>query len=115
MINSVLYKYAMYKPAYSSTFHDGSFLILNGHDTPVSIPARGLRNCLLSSQQRLLTAMQAVLPTSLDLARLSFLSVEDDFSAVPLHLQPHNQKVLEPYLASCWTALLNGESGGKKL
>jgi len=115
MINSVLYKYATYKPAYSSTFHDGSFLISNGHDTPVSIPARGLRDCLLLSQRHLLTAIQAVLPASLNLAKLSFHCVEDDFSAVPLHLQPHNQKFLEPHLASCWMAVLNGESGGKKL
>ncbi|KIL56589.1 hypothetical protein M378DRAFT_16983 [Amanita muscaria Koide BX008] len=116
LINSVLYKYATYKPPFSSTFYNGAFLMSNGRDSPVSIPLRGLRVCLLSSQQRFLAAMQAVLPTSLDLAKLPLHCVEDDFSAVSLHLQPHNQKLLEPHLATCWTGVLNGNfQGGKKL
>ena len=88
----------------------------NGRDSPVSIPLRGIIACLLSSQQRFLVAMQAVLPTGLDLAKLPLHRVEDDFSAVSLHLQPHNQKLLEPHLTTCWAGVLNGKfPGGKKL
>lgn len=116
LINSVLYKYSTYKPPFSSTFYNGSFLMSNGRDSPVSIPLHGIRVCLLSSQQRFLAAMQAVMPTGLDLAKLPLHRVEDDFSAVSLHLQPHNQKLLEPHLATCWTGVLNGKfPGGKKL
>jgi hypothetical protein len=112
----VLYKYSTYKPPFSSTFYNGSFLMSNGRDSPVSIPLHGIRVCLLSSQQRFLAAMQAVMPTGLDLAKLPLHRVEDDFSAVSLHLQPHNQKLLEPHLATCWTGVLNGKfPGGKKL
>jgi hypothetical protein len=116
MINSALYKYSTYKPPFSSTFYHGSFVISNGRDSPVSIPIRRIKACLLSSQQQLLAAMRAVLPTSLDLVSLPLHHIEDDFSTVSLHLQPSNQKLLEPYLTACWTGVLNRKfPGGKKL
>ena len=60
--------------------------------------------------------MQAVLPTSLDLAKLPLHRVADNFSRVSLHQQPHNQKLLEPHLANCWMGVMNGKfPGGKGL
>ena len=116
LINSVLYKYSTYKPPFSSTFYNDSFLMSNGRDSPVSIHHHGIRVCLLSSQQQFLAAMQAVLPTSLDLVKLPLHRVEDDFSTVSLHQQPHNQKLLEPHLANCRTGVMNRKfSGGKGL
>jgi len=57
-----------------------------------------------------------LLPAGLDLAKLPLHLMEDDFSAVSLHLQPHNQNLLEPHLAICWEGLLSGKfPGGTKL
>ncbi|KAN0141542.1 hypothetical protein V8E53_000004, partial [Lactarius tabidus] len=116
MINSLLYKYSVYKPPFSSTFYNGSFLISNGHDCPVPISLQKIKCCLLSSQQKLLCAMKNVLPIGLDLSKLPLHHIHDDFSPVPLHLQPHNKALLDPHLNHCWTEVLKGNyPGGSRL
>ena len=116
LVSSLLYKYSEYKPPFSSTFHSGAFLISNGTDSPTSVPLWQLRHCLLSAQQNFLFAIRDVLPMDFDLSHLPFHRIEDDFSAIPLHLQSHNKRLLEPYLTNCWTGVLQGRCpGGKAL
>lgn len=49
-----------------------------------------------------------------DLSHLLFHCIEDDFSAILLHLQSHNKRFLEPYLTNCWTGVFQGRSPGDK-
>lgn len=116
LINSVLYTHSVYQPPFSSTFDNGVFTISNSVDSPFFVPLQKIKLCLLSSQQRLFSAIKNVLPVDMNLSTFPFHRIHDDYSAIPLHLQSHNLTILQPYLASCWTGVLNGcLPSGKKL
>lgn len=63
---------------------------------------------MLSSQSNFFKALQAIVPTTFHISRLLLHQLVDDFSSLPLHLQPLNHPFLNPHLATCWTGLLSG-------
>lgn len=112
----MLYKFSGYKPPFTSTFRSGVFTIANGVDAPLSVTLQQIRCCFLSSQTHLLDAIKKVLPKDMGLWNIPLHLIQDDYSAIPLHLQPCNKTILEPHLTNCWTEVLHGGlPSGKKL
>lgn len=59
--------------------------------------------------------MKSVLPSDFDLSTIPLHRIQDDFTAIPLHLQAQNKAFLGPHLTKCWTAVLSGHYPGGKV
>jgi hypothetical protein len=99
-ISSALYNDATYKPPFQTTFEGDNFVLSDGRNTPLAVPLSGLRISAHRAVRDLGNAVRALLPQGFQLETFPFSQFTDDFSSVPIHAQPLNKQLLEPFLTS---------------
>jgi hypothetical protein len=107
-ISSSLYNWAQHKPPFTATLQDGSFVLTNQIDAPMRLPVEKFSQAATISSVNLKSCVEAALPANVSIHDLPVRLLTDDFSSIPLHLQPQNTSVLEPIISVCWKQLLAG-------
>jgi hypothetical protein len=107
-ISSSLYNSAQHKPPFTATLQNGSFVLTNQINAPMRLPVEKFSQAATISSVNLKLCVEAALPTNASIHDLPVHLLTDDFSSVPLHLQPQNTSVLEPIISECWKRLLAG-------